>query len=224
MTPITTKARVLVVDDNSIVRQALADLLVEEETIEVVGTAALNENASFAAIETLRPDLVLLPAVGSRTLELTHTITRRFGDVRVIIVGMKEHPETVTEAIELGAVGYVAQNASVDEFREVLRLTARGETRLTPRIAASLVVRLAALASVRRADQRAKNVTLTPREIEILGFVAEGLTNKEIAAQLHIEEQTVKNHIHNILERLSLRRRHQAVQYAWEAGMLRKRA
>ena len=65
---------------------------------------------------------------------------------------------------------------------------------------------------------------MTPRETEILGLVAEGMTNKEIAAQLHVEEQTVKNHVHNVLERLGLRRRHEAVQYAWEAGMLRKRA
>jgi two-component system nitrate/nitrite response regulator NarL len=129
----------------------------------------------------------------------------------------------VTEVIEAGAVGYVPEDASVEEFRETIRLVARGETRLTPRIAATLVVRLAALAASRRAAEHVRNVKLTPREIEILDLVAEGMTNKEIAAQLHVEEQTVKNHIHNILERLNLRRRNEAVQYAWEAGMLRKK-
>jgi DNA-binding NarL/FixJ family response regulator len=219
-----SKARVLIVDDNRVVRDALADALGAEESLRVVATCGLTNGGPSEAVETARPDVVVLPAVGQRAIELTHTITRRFAGLRVVILGMKEHPETVTEAIEAGAVGYIAEDASLDDFRETIRLVARGETRLTPRIAATLVVRLAALASARRADERAKNVKLTPREIEILALVADGLTNKEIATQLHVEEQTVKNHIHNILERLSLRRRHQAVQYAWETGMLRKRA
>ena len=219
-----SKARLLIIDDNRVVRHALGEVLANEDAVHIVGTAALSDGASLRAIETTRPQVILLPALGNRTLELTHAITRRFDGVRVVILGVKETPEEVTEAIEAGAVGYVPEDASVDEFRETIRLVAKGETRLAPRIAATLVVRLAALASGRRAAERARNNKLTPREIEILGLVAEGLTNKEIAAQLHVEEQTIKNHIHNILERLNLRRRSQAAQYAWEAGMLRKRA
>jgi len=219
-----TKARLLIIDGNRVVRQALAEMLAAEDAVQIVGTAALSDSAPMAAIETGRPDVILIPALGSRTIELTHAITRRFADVRVVILGLKETPEAVTEAIEAGAVGYVPEDASVEEFRETLRLVARGETRLAPRIAATLVVRLAALASGRRAAEKARNNKLTPREIEILGLVADGLTNKEIAARLHVEEQTVKNHVHNILERLNLRRRTQAAQYAWESGMLRKRA
>jgi len=218
------KARVLIVDDNRVIRDALADALSSEEGLRVAATCAFGNGAPVEAIERTSPEVIVLPALGERAIELTHTITRRFAGVRVVLFGMKEHPETVTEAIEAGAVGYIADDASTEDFRETIRLVARGETRLTPRIAATLVVRLAALASARRADERARNVKLTPREIEILALVADGLTNKEIATQLHVEEQTVKNHIHNILERLSLRRRHQAVQYAWETGMLRKRA
>ncbi len=218
------KARVLIVDDNRVVRDALADALSAEEGLRVAATCAFGNGAPVEAIERASPDVIVLPAAGERAIELTHTITRRFAGLRVVLFGMKEHPETVTEAIEAGAVGYVADDASTEDFRETIRLVARGETRLTPRIAATLVVRLATLASARRADERARNIKLTPREIEILALVADGLTNKEIATQLHVEEQTVKNHIHNILERLSLRRRHQAVQYAWETGMLRKRA
>ena len=220
----STGVRLLITDDNRVVRHALAEMLRTEDAVQVVGTAALSDGAALEAIEAKRPEIILIPALGSRTIELTHTITRRFADVRVVILGLKETPEVVTEAIEVGAVGYVPEDASVEEFLETIRLVAKGETRLAPRIAATLVVRLAALASGRRAAERAKNNKLTPREIEILGLVADGLTNKEIAAQLHVEEQTIKNHIHNILERLNLRRRNQAAQYAWEAGMLRKRA
>jgi DNA-binding NarL/FixJ family response regulator len=219
-----TQARVLIIDDNRVVRHALADLLGSESSIEVVGTCPMSNDSPLGAIESKRPEIALLRQCGPRTLELTHAITRRFSGLRVVILGLDETPETVTEAIESGAIGYVPEDASIEEFRETIRLVARGETRLAPRIAATLAVRLAALASTRRATDQAKKVKLTPRETEILGLVAEGMTNKEIAAQLHVEEQTVKNHIHNILERLNLRRRNQAVQYAWEAGMLRKRA
>jgi DNA-binding NarL/FixJ family response regulator len=219
-----SRARVLLIDDNRVVRDALALVLANEETLRVVGTAPFCDGAPLEAIEGMRPDVIVLPAMGQRSIDLTHNLSRRFAGIRLVILGMKEQPEAVTEAIEAGAVGYVPEDATVEAFCETIRLVARGETRVTPRIAATLVTRLAALASAQRADERAKNVKLTPREIEILALVAEGLTNKEIATQLHVEEQTVKNHIHNILERLSLRRRHQAVQYAWEAGMLRKRA
>jgi len=199
----------------------VAALLLKEEGVQVVAATSLGSE-TLERIEQARPDLVLLPALGTRTVELTRAITRRFNGIRVVVFGIKELPEAVTEMIEAGAAGYVREDASVDEFREVVRLAARGEARVAPQIASSLFSRLAALASVLRADERAKNVKLTPRELEILRLVAEGLTNKEIAARLHVEQQTVKNHMHNILERLSLRRRQQAVQYAWEAGMLHK--
>jgi len=212
---------VLVVDDNRVIRDAVAALLLKEEGVQVVATTGLSSE-TLERIEQGRPDLILLPALGTRTVELTRAITRRFNGIRVVVFGIKELPEAVTEMIEAGAAGYVREDASVDEFREVVRLAARGEARVAPQIASSLFSRLAALASVLRADERAKNVKLTPRELEILRLVAEGLTNKEIAARLHVEQQTVKNHMHNILERLSLRRRQQAVQYAWEAGMLHK--
>ncbi|TMB18605.1 MAG: response regulator transcription factor [Deltaproteobacteria bacterium] len=212
---------VLVVDDNRVIRDAVAALLLKEEGVQVVATTGLSSE-TLDRIEQGRPDLILLPALGTRTVELTRAITRRFNGIRVVVFGIKELPEAVTEMIEAGAAGYVREDASVDEFREVVRLAARGEARVAPQIASSLFSRLAALASVLRADERAKNVKLTPRELEILRLVAEGLTNKEIAARLHVEQQTVKNHMHNILERLSLRRRQQAVQYAWEAGMLHK--
>jgi DNA-binding NarL/FixJ family response regulator len=218
------RIRILIIDDSQVVCHALAEMLRAEEIVESVATAPLGTGTPLAAIESNRPSVVVVRVSGSRTLELTHAITRRFAGVRVVILGLKETPDTVTEAIEAGAIGYVPDDASVEEFRETIRLVARGETRLAPRIATTIVLRLSALASARRADERASNTKLTPRETEILGLVAEGLTNKQIAAQLHVEEQTVKNHIHNILDRLNLRRRNQAVQYAWEAGMLRKPA
>ena len=213
--------RILVVDDNRVVRDAVTALLGEADGFSVIGATGLGSE-TLHTVDQLRPDIILLPAVGLRAVELTRAITRRFAGVRVVVVGIKEIPERVTEVIEAGAAGYVREEASVEELLEVVRLVARGEARVAPRIVSTLFSRLATLASARRASERARNVKLTPRELEILRLVAEGLTNKEIAARLHVEQQTIKNHMHNILERLSLRRRQQAVQYAWEAGMLRK--
>jgi DNA-binding NarL/FixJ family response regulator len=212
---------VLVLDDNRVIRDAVAALLVNEEGVRVAGASGLDAD-TLHIIEESRPDIILLPAIGARTVELTRAITRRFTEIRVIVFGIKELPEPVTEVIEAGAAGYVREEATLQEFRDVVRLVARGEAHIAPQIASSLFTRLAALASVMRANERAQRVKLTPRELEILRLVAEGLTNKEIAARLHVEHQTIKNHIHNILERLSLRRRQQAVQYAFEAGMLYK--
>jgi DNA-binding NarL/FixJ family response regulator len=221
VSPSCNALRVVVADDNRVIRDAVAALLVEVPAVHVAGTTGLDAD-TLEAVERWRPDMVLLPAVGERTVELTRAITRRFAGMRVVVFGIKEVPERVTEVIEAGAAGYVREEASVEEFREVVQLVARGEARVAPRIASTLFSRLATLAAARRASERARNVRLTPRELEILRLVAEGLTNKEIAARLHVEQQTIKNHVHNILERLSLRRRQQAVQYAWEVGMLRK--
>jgi len=219
--PVPCGLHVLVVDDNRVVRDAVAALLASEESVRLVESTGLGSD-TLQAVEVTRPDVILLPAIGRRSIEIARAITRRFAGIRVVMLGIKETPEAVTEAVEAGAAGYVPENASVEEFLDVVRLVARGETRVPPKIAASLFSRLATLAAARRASERARSVKLTPRELEILRLVAEGLTNKEIAARLHVEHQTIKNHIHNILDRLSLRRRQQAVQYAWETGMLRK--
>jgi len=213
--------RLLIVDDNRVIRDAVAALLVHEDGLGSVTATNLGPD-TLHDVDEMRPDIVLLPSLGARTADLTRAITRRFSHIRVIVFGIKELPEPVTQVIEAGAAGYVREDASVDEFRDVVRLVARGEARVAPQIASSLFSRLAALAAASRATDQAKNVKLTPRELEILRLVAEGLTNKEIAARLHVEQQTIKNHMHNILERLRLNRRQQAVQYAWEAGMLHK--
>src|SRR5881409_3476566 len=102
---------VLVVDDNRVIRDAVAALLLKEEGVQVVATTGLGSE-TLDRIEQTRPDLVLLPAFGARTVELTRAITRRFNGMRVVVFGIKELPETVTEMIEAGAAGYVREDAS----------------------------------------------------------------------------------------------------------------
>jgi DNA-binding NarL/FixJ family response regulator len=216
--------RVLVVDDNRLVREGVAQLLASELDMSVVGTTA-DGTSALRMVETERPDIVLVDASlpDKHGITLAREVSQRFPGVKVVTLGVTEIPAEVTEAIEAGAAGYVPKDASVSEFREILRAVAQGRAHCAPHIAATLFSRLAELASTRRAREVAGSVKLTPREVQILALVAEGLTNKEIAVRLHVETQTVKNHMHNILEKLELRHRLQAVQYATEAGLLRMR-
>ena len=217
------KARVLLAHDRPVVRDALAAALAKDENDLAVSTCGAAVDATLSTIERLRPDVVVLPAPDPETLQQIHVLTRSFTGIRVIVCGLEEHPQQVLDVLEAGAVGYVAADASVGDLRDAIHLAIAGGVRLPPATAAAVVARLAALASERRAEGRARDAKLTPRGIEILRLAADGLTNKEIACRLNVEEQTVKNHVHNILERLSLRRRQEAVQYAWERGLLRTR-
>jgi DNA-binding NarL/FixJ family response regulator len=214
--------RVLVVDDNRLVREGIAQLLSDDPHLTVVGLTPDGVSA-LKMIEEERPDIVLVDSsmLDKSGVNLTRDISRRFANVKVIVLGITEIPAEVTEAVEAGAAGYVPKDASVQEFREIVRSVAQGRVHLAPHITATLFSRLAEIAASRRAREVAGGVRLTPREVQILALVAEGLTNKEIAVRLYVETQTVKNHMHNILEKLELRHRLQAVQYAQESGLLR---
>lgn len=215
--------RVIVIDDNRLVREGISALLRQHPGIEVVASVTDGREA-FDVIEANRPVIVLAGASTPerRGVMLAREITRKYGDVRVVVMGLPEDPAPVTEAIEAGAAGYIVQEASVEDLVEVLRLVARGETQCSPKIAAAVFSSLAELAAARRANDVISGVRLTPREVQILGLVSEGLTNKEIAARLHVATQTVKNHMHNILDKLKLKHRLEAVQYAMEVGILRR--
>ncbi len=215
--------RLLIVDDNRLVREGVKSLLASEPDLSVVGCAPYGPEA-MQLIDALRPDLVLADASAparSGTL-LARAVTQRYAGVKVVVMGLEEEGTAVTDAIEAGAAGYILRDASVEEFTAVLRGVARGEIPVSPKIAARLFSRINELASARSAARPASGGKLTPREVEVLGLVAESLTNKEIAARLKVETQTVKNHVHNILEKLELAHRFEAVQYAKEAGILRK--
>src|SRR4030095_7016414 len=132
--------RLLIVDDNRVIRDAVAALLVNEDGLGSVTATNLGPD-TLHDVDEMRPDIVLLPSLGTRTADLTRAITRRFPQTRVIVFGIKELPEPVTQVIEAGAAGYVREDASVEEFRDVVRLVARGEARVAPQIASSLLSR-----------------------------------------------------------------------------------
>ena len=213
--------RLFITDDNRLLREGLVSMLAAQADIVVVGAAATGRKA-IEQIKDLRPEVALIdlgmPAKDG--IEVTHALRRDAPEVRVIILGMPDLTDEIMACIEAGAAGYVLKDATFDYLVETIRSADRGETFCSPRMAASLFSRVAELAGDRIP---LTSIKLTPREIEVVNRIAEGLSNKEIAQRLSIEEQTVKNHVHNILDKLQLHNRLEAVQYAREKNLLTRK-
>ena len=212
------RIRVLIAGENRVVREGIAMLLASEPTgVEPVGCAPDGTSAK-QAIQELRPDIVL--TVGSKQgIALTRELARACSDLKVVVLGTSDAASEVIEAVEAGAAGYVLNDSSLEEFAHTLRAVAEGEAPCPPKVVASLFSRLAKLAGERESGGDGGRTRLTSREIQVLGLVAEGLSNKEIAARLQVEVQTVKNHIHNILEKLEVHDRVVAARRAMDLGL-----
>jgi DNA-binding NarL/FixJ family response regulator len=202
--------RVLVVDDHPIVRGGIVALLGAADDIDVVGESADGLSA-VADAARLSPDLVLmdLRMPGLDGDEATARILQADPGVRVIILTTYETDASILTAMEAGASGYLLKAAPQDEILEGVRSVARGEVAIAPSIAAMLV---------RRVGRPA--VSLSPRETEVLGLVAQGLSNPEIARRLYLGEATVKTHLLHVFEKLDVGDRTRAVTRAMELGLL----
>ena len=213
-----------IVDDNRLLREGLVSMLAEQEGIIVIGAAASGSNA-LEKIKDLRPEVALIDIgmPGKDGLEVTKALHQDLPEIKVIILGMIDLTDEIMACIEAGAAGYVLKEASFDYLVETIRSVHRGESFCSPQMAASLFSRIAELASERMQKIPLISIELTRRELEIVNLIAEGLTNNEIAQQLFIETQTVKNHVHNILDKLQLHNRLEAVQYARERNLLKKK-
>jgi DNA-binding NarL/FixJ family response regulator len=161
---------------------------------------------------------------GKDGLTVTQALRREAPEVKVIILGMPDLHDEIMACIEAGAAGYVLKEASFDYLVETIRAVFQDESFCSPRMAASLFSRIAELVSERRSSIPQSATRLTTREVEIIMEIAEGLSNQEIAQRLSIQPQTVKNHIHNILDKLQLHNRLEAVHYARERDLLQKQS
>lgn len=196
---------VYIVSDVRLYREGLSDLLGQLDRISVIGVAASAENA-VEPIRDLQPDVVLLDTAGGN-VGGAHYLLGASPSARVVALAAPESEEDVIALAEAGVFGYVTRDESLDDLVNTIESVARDEMVCSPWIATVLVKRVQALA----ADRPRPTQGLTAREAEILELVAQGLSNKQIAAHLHIEVTTVKNHVHNILEKLGVNRREEAV-------------
>lgn len=217
--------RVLLVDDQTLIRQGIAMLLELEPDLEVVGAVG-DGRAAIEAVERLHPDVVLMDVrmPGMDGVTATRELNRRFPDVGVIILTTFDDDEYIFEGLKAGARGYLLKDISSEEMAEAVRTVARGEALIQPSIARKVVAEFTRLAvsappAPERAALKPPNA-LTERELDVLKALARGMSNKEIAAALVITEGTVKTHISNILAKLDVRDRTQAVLKAQQLRLL----
>ena len=215
------RLRVLIVDDHALFRRGLQMVLRQEPDIEVVGEAEDGFEAVVRAQE-LMPDVVLMDVrMPKRSgIEATQEIRDVLPHVKILMLTISDEEADLYDAIKAGASGYLLKEISIDEVAEAVRTIHSGQSRISPSMASKLLQEFAAMS--RRADERQQLPAprLTDREMEVLRLVAQGLNNRDIGRELFISENTVKNHIRNILEKLHLRSRMEAVVYAVREKLL----
>jgi len=204
--------RVFILSDVRLCREGLALLLAQQRSIDVVGSASAPK--AIREIVELRPDIVLLDASAVDVRALARGICDVMPDSKVIAFAICEIDEEVIACAEAGIVAYVARECSSEEMVDILHQAVRGDFVCPQRLTSSLFRYIAALSRERRglnsatmAERDKVDFKLTRRENAVIPFIAQGLTNKEIARTLGVGPSTIKNHVHNILEKLQLRRR-----------------
>jgi two-component system, NarL family, nitrate/nitrite response regulator NarL len=197
--------RVLIVGDIRLYREGLADILSRRPTITVVGSASSREEGVALAAE-LTADFVLLDMAMPDSLGTVRAFRAAVRAARVVALGVPEVEREVIDCAEAGVAGYVTRDRSLADMVEAVESAARGEALCSPAMTATLMRRVEALAAERSPGRS----PLTPRELEIVRLIDDGLSNKQIAHQLCIEIATVKNHVHHILEKLRVQRRSEA--------------
>jgi len=217
-----TPVRVLLVDDQALFREALGVLLDVRSEVEVVGEAGNGDEALRRAAE-VRPDVVLMdlrmPVLDG--IAATRRLRAEHPGVRVIALTTFDDDSEVFAALGAGAVGYLLKDVSSDRLVEAILAAARDESVLHPSVAAKVLARLAQLpAAEARPAPQPLVVPLSDRELDVMRLLADGRTNREIAAALFLAEGTVKNHVTNVLAKLGARDRTQAALRARALGLL----
>ncbi len=214
--PAADPIRTLIVDDHALFRRGLEMVLESEPDIELVGQASDGEEAVSKAGESL-PDVVLMDIRMPRSsgIEACRALKEAAPSAKIVMLTISDEEEDLFEAIRAGASGYLLKDIPLDEVADTVRAVHGGQSLINPSMAGKLLTEFAALA--RRDEHEAPKVPaprLTGREIQVLRLVARGMNNRDIAKDLFISENTVKNHVRNILEKLQIHSRMEAVMVA----------
>jgi DNA-binding NarL/FixJ family response regulator len=215
--PAADPIRALIVDDHALFRRGLEMVLAAEDDIELVGEASDGAEAVQKAGESL-PDVVLMDIrmPKSSGIEACRAMKEVAPSSKIVMLTISDEEEDLFEAIRAGASGYLLKDIPLDEVADVVRAVHGGQSLINPSMAAKLLTEFAAL-NKRDQEERAEQVPppkLTDREMQVLKLVAKGMNNRDIAKELFISENTVKNHVRNILEKLQIHSRMEAVMIA----------
>lgn len=211
--------KIVIVDDHVLFREGLAAIIRSESDIEIVGQAGSVQEA-IATVQALKPDMVLMDfgLPDGTGAEATRAILRAHPECKVVFLTMSEEDEDLIAAIRSGAKGYLLKNMRPSKLVSSLRSVQQGESA----VSRSMTLRLMEELARTKEPARTEDPTLTRRELEVLRELAGGLSNQEIADRLYIAENTVKYHVHSILEKLGLSDRRDAATYAREHGLLKQ--
>jgi DNA-binding NarL/FixJ family response regulator len=196
--------RVLIVAGIRLYREGLAHLLSKRAGFQTVG-AVPDRPQAIAGCDRIEPNVVLLDLATPESVGIVQDLKRIVPEVPIIAIGVRDLEQDLISCMEAGVAGYVSRDGSLEDLVAAVESAGRGELQCSPRLAGSLVRRLAALVAVHEAAPA--HGRLTGREREIVQLLEQNLSNKEIAARLGIEVATVKNHVHNLLEKLHVHRR-----------------
>lgn len=215
----------IIVTDHRLFGECLASVLARCDLCTVLAVGQTAEDA-LQQIQEHQADIVLIDVHLPHTMVLTLTqqLTCNFPHVRVLLLGVTEAETEIQTYVEAGACGYVPKNMPFHELQSVIELVTRGETMCSPHIAHAMFARLSELAQTSASSITGEPMILSDRELEILQLIAEGWSNRQIADHLYLSPHTVKNHVHNILKKLRVQRRLEAIKYASERQWLKKRS
>jgi DNA-binding NarL/FixJ family response regulator len=214
--------RVVLADDQALLRAGLRVLLDAEDDLEVVGEA--NDGAeAIEVVRRLRPDVVVMdirmPELDGLAATRAIIADPELGEVHIVVLTTFDHDEYVFEAIRAGATGFLLKDAEPTELLRAVRLAAAGDALMSPTVTRRLIAEFAARPEHRTIDTRALG-ELTEREKEVVALVAGGLSNEEIAAQLYISPATARTHVSRAMIKLNARDRAQLVVFAYESGLV----
>lgn len=211
------KIRILVIEDNRVLRDGITAMLNGQADMRVVATIGSGNNILLKASQ-IKPQVILMD-VGLKDLKessVVESIRKKIPEAKVIGMGFIPSQSDIVEFVEAGASGFILKDATVKEFLGTIRSVAQGVKVLPPSLTGSLFSHVAELALKKRKGKITSAVRMTKREREIIALIADGMSNKEIARQLNIATHTVKSHVHNIMEKLALHTRLQIAKYIHE--------
>jgi DNA-binding NarL/FixJ family response regulator len=206
---------VAIIEDNRLVREGIAEMLNDLPDVSVVLAATSLETAM---LKDANPRVVLLD-VGLQdrsSLRLAETVRKEMADSRVIVMDLLPVHEEISQFVNAGVAGFILKDATFDDFVGTIRSVAEGERVLPPRMTGTLFSQIAKSAVQRGGAAALDSVRMTQREREVIGLIAVGMSNKEIAQRLNIATHTVKSHVRNIMDKLALHTRLQIAAYAHE--------
>ena len=211
------KIKILIIEDNRVLRNGITAMLNEQTDMHVVATIGSGNNIILKASQ-IQPHIILmdLSLTSFRESSVVQSIRKKIPETKVIGMGFIPTQSDIVEFVEAGASGFILKSATVKEFLGTIRSVAQGEKILPPSLTGSLFSHVIEIALKQKKGKLTNAVRMTKREREIIALIADGMSNKEIAEQLNIATHTVKSHVHNIMEKLALHTRLQIAKFIHE--------